>query len=138
MAAAGFDVQQQAQDFGTWLDNYTNKSYDASLSLNQIYYTTEIPLDWHHSKGPAGSDIYSNGLQDADVDKAIDDTKAITDAAEFTEAVRQVQRMIYEKGPSFLPIVSPRSHTLYWNFVKDVPKGLGNAGDLINSEWLDL
>ena len=137
MRAAGFEVEQDAQDFVTWLDNYTNKNYDASLSLNQIYWTPEIPLDFQHSKGPAGSDIYSNGLQDAEVDKAIEDSKGITDPAEFTQAVLDVQRLIYEKGPSFLPIVSPNGHTLYWNFVKDVPQGLGNYGDLVNSEWLD-
>jgi len=138
MAAAGFDVNQQVQDFGTWLTNYTNKNFDASLSLNQIYYTPEIPLDWHHSKGPAGSDIYSNGMQDAEVDKAIEDSKGITDPAEFTQAVLDVQRLIYEKGPSFLPIVSPNDHILYWNFVKDVPQGRGNYDNLVNSEWLDL
>ncbi|MCH8157863.1 MAG: hypothetical protein IID18_08985, partial [Nitrospinae bacterium] len=31
MQAAGFDVNQNPQDFGSWLDDYTNKDYDASL-----------------------------------------------------------------------------------------------------------
>ena len=137
MKAAGFDVEQDGQEFGVWLDNYTNKNYDASLSLNQIYETPEIPLDFQHSKGPAGSDIYSTGLQDPDVDAAIEASKEITDPDELVEAIYNVQRLIYEKGPVFLPLVSPYSHTLYWKFVKNVPEGLGLAGFLVNTWWLD-
>ena len=137
MAAAGFEVQQDAQDFNTWLDNYTNKNYDASLALNQVYETPEIPLDFHHSAGPAGDDIYSNGLQDPEVDAAIEEAKTITEPDELVEAIHEVQRLIYDKGPCFLPIVSPFSRTLYWNFVKNIPSGLGSTGLLINTWWLD-
>ena len=139
MGAAGFDVEQDPQDFVTWLDNYTNKNYDMSLSLNQIYETPEIPLDFQHSHGPAGSDIYSNGLQDPEVDAAIEATKSITDPQELINAVQEVQRMIYAKGPAFLPLVTPFTRTLYWNFVKNVPVGLGNTGlQVARSVWLDL
>jgi ABC-type oligopeptide transport system substrate-binding subunit len=132
-------VEQDGQDFVTWLDNYTNKNYDFSLALNQVYETPEIPLDFQHSKGPAGSDIYSNGLQDPEVDAAIEATKSITDAEELISAVQDVQRLIYDKGPVFLPLVSPFSRTLYWNFVKNVPVGLGTTGLLVaRSVWLDL
>ena len=37
MKAAGFEVEADPQPFATWLDNYTNLKYDASLSLNQVY-----------------------------------------------------------------------------------------------------
>jgi len=38
-----------------------------------------------------------------------------------------------------LPLVSPFSRTLYWNFVKNVPVGLGNTGlQAARSVWLDL
>ncbi|MGB2695528.1 MAG: ABC transporter substrate-binding protein, partial [Dehalococcoidia bacterium] len=139
MKAAGFDVQQDAQDFGTWLDNYTNKNYDASLALNQVYETPEIPLDFQHSKGPAGSNIYSNGLEDPEVDAAIEATKKITDTQELVDAIHEVQRMIYAKGPMFLPIVSPFSRTLYWDFVKNLPTGRGTADLLLRPYmWLDI
>jgi hypothetical protein len=45
--------------------------------LNQIYETPEIPLDFQTSKGPAGSDIYSTGLQDPEVDAAVEATKSM-------------------------------------------------------------
>jgi peptide/nickel transport system substrate-binding protein len=138
MEAAGFQVEQDAQDFGTWLDNYRDKNYDASLALNQVYETPEIVIGFQHSKGPAGSEIYSNGLQDPEVDAAIDRTKEILDQDELVQALHDVQRLIYEKGPTFLPIVSPLTRTLYWNFVKDVPQGLGSAGLFVNTWWLDL
>ena len=138
MAEAGFDVNQDAQDFTTWLANYANKDYDSSLAINQIYDTPEIPLGFQHSVGPAGDNTFSNGLQDAAIDAAIDAANAVTDPEVLVDAIHDVQRQIYEAGPAFLPIVSPFSHMLYWNFVKNVPQGLGTAGLYLNDWWLDL
>ena len=42
MEEAGFNIQEEAQDFTTWLAAYQNLDYDASLSLNQIYETPEV------------------------------------------------------------------------------------------------
>jgi peptide/nickel transport system substrate-binding protein len=138
MAAAGFNVQQDVRDLGGWLNEYRNKNYECSLALNQIYETAEIPLDFQHSRGPAGSDIYHNGLQDPTIDAAIDATKQITDFDELVASIQDVQRQIYEVGPSFFPFVTPFSRTLYWNFVKDVPSGLGTTGLFLTHEmWLD-
>ena len=138
MEAAGFNVTQDAQDFGTWLDNYTEKNYDICLALNQIYETPEIPLDFHHSKGPAGDEIFSSGMQDPEIDAAIDAAKTITDNEELVDAIHDIQRTLYEAGPNFLPIVSPFSRTLYWDFVKNIPTGLGSVGLLLNDWWLEL
>ena len=80
----------------------------------------------------------SNGRQDADVDAAIDATKGLTASEELVAAVQEVQRLIYSKGPAFLPIVSPFSRTLYWNFVKNVPVGIGTTGLIVNDWWLEL
>ncbi|MEX0785160.1 MAG: ABC transporter substrate-binding protein [Dehalococcoidia bacterium] len=138
MAAAGFEVEQDAQDFATWLNNYTEKNYDMSLALNQIYETPEIPLDFYHSAGPAGDQIYSEGMQDPAIDAQIDAAKIITDSEELVSAIQDLQRTLYEAGPMFLPIVSPFNRTLYWNFVKNIPGGVGSAGLLLNDWWLDL
>jgi peptide/nickel transport system substrate-binding protein len=138
MKAAGFDVEQDAKDLAGWLNDYRGKTYDASLALNQIYETAEIPLDFQHSKGPAGSDIYATGLQDPEIDAVIDGTKRITNFDEQVEAIKAAQRAIYEAGPAFLPIVTPFSRTLYWNFVKGVPVGLGTTGLFLTQDtWLD-
>ncbi|MCH7511050.1 MAG: ABC transporter substrate-binding protein [Chloroflexi bacterium] len=139
MEEAGFRLNQDPQSFPVWLENYTNKNYDSSLAVNQTYETAEIPLDWQHSKGPAGSGIYANGLQDTEVDAAIEASKTVTDPDELIEAIKQVQRLIYEKGPSFLPLVTPFSRTLRWDFVKDYPNGLGPNTNLLIHDWsLDL
>ncbi len=138
MASAGFDVEQDPQDFGTWLDNYTNKNYGISLALNQVYESPEIPLAFHHSTGPGGANIYSSGLGDSAIDAEIDRARTITESEDLVQAIHDLQRQIYEAGPMFLPIVSPFSRTLYWDFVKNVPTGLGVAGLLLNDWWLDL
>lgn len=138
MKNAGFNVNQVTKDLAGWLNDYRAKDYDASLALNQIYETAEIPLDFEHSKGPAGADIYATGMQDTELDAAIDATKKITDFDERVQAIKDVQKTIYEKGPMFLPLVTPFSRTLYWNFVKDVPTGLGSTGlFLTQNVWLD-
>ena len=137
MADAGFVVEQDAQDFVTWLDNYTQKNYDASLSLNQVYESPEVPLDFQHSKGPAGNDIYTNGVGIDAIDARIDAYKEITDPEELIDEIHDLQRAIYEAGPAFLPIVSPFSRTLYWNFVKNIPTGLGQTGLMLNNWWLE-
>ena len=134
MEDAGFEVRQDPMDFITWLVNYTNTDYDCSLALNQIYETPETPLDFQHSNGPAGDGLFSHGLQDEAIDAAIDAAKAVTDPQALVDAIHQLQRDIYEAGPTFLPIVSPFSRTLYWNFVKNIPQGLGSAG-LFQSDW---
>ena len=134
MAEAGFQVNQDAQDFTTWLATYTNTDYDCSLALNQIYETPEVPLDFQHSNGPSGDGSFSNGLQDPAIDAAIDAAKAVTDPQALVDAIHQLQRDIYDAGPTFLPIVSPFSRTLYWNFVKNIPQGLGSTG-LFQSDW---
>jgi peptide/nickel transport system substrate-binding protein len=138
MEAAGFKVKQDGRDLGSWLNDYRNKDYECSLALNQIYETAEIPLDFQHSKGPAGSEIYATGMQDTDIDAKIDATKHITDFDERVAAIKEVQKAIYEKGPAHLPLVTPYSRTLYWNYVKNVPESLGTTGlFLTDGIWLD-
>ncbi len=138
MEEAGFELDQKVLDFATWLDTYTNKDYGLSLSLNQTYEDPGFALDWQHSKGPGGSETYGSGLQDPEIDAALDHAKTITDPDEVVEEYHRLQRVIYEAGPAFLPLVSPYSRTLYWNFVKDVPQGISTAANYVTTAWLDL
>jgi len=138
MQDAGFSVQEEAQELGSWIGTYTNKDYTMSLALNQLYDTPETPLNFQHSQGPFGVGLYSTGLQDPAIDAEIDRVKTITDPAALLEAVHDVQRQIYEAGPMFLPIVCAFSRTLFWNFVKNYPVDLGQQERLINDWWLEL
>lgn len=139
MQRAGFEVDADPQDFATWLDNYTNLNYDASLALNQVYEYAEFNLDFQHSEGPARNNIYAIGVGavEPDIDAEIDRVKSITDPEEFKTAIHQLQRMIYEAGPTFLPLVSPYSFTLYQPWVKNIPQGLGSSGLFLNTWWLE-
>ena len=139
MESAGFKINQAPRDIGAWLNDYRNLDYDASLALNQIYETAEIPLDFQHSLGPAGSSVFATGLRDPVIDAAIDATKSIIDFDERVAAIQEVQRDIYAAGPTTIPIVTPFSRTLYWDFVKNVPTGLGTTGlFLTDGMWLDV
>ena len=139
MKDAGFDVQEDPKDFTGWLGDYTDVKYDASLSLNQIYETPEIALDWQHSKGPAGDDHFATGVGiiHPEVDAAIIDSKKATSLEDLIARVRAAQDVVYKAGPSFLPIMSWYSYTNYWNFVKNVHV-LGDTGTFLSDGWLDL
>lgn len=137
MEEAGFQIEQVPMDLGSWISRFTEVDYDSSLHPGLEYETPEFPLDFQHSDGPTGSGIFSNGLQDLEVDAAIEGAKNVTDQEELVDAIHDVQRLIYEKGPVELPIVSPFSRALIWNFVKDWPSGSGTIDLLDNSWWLD-
>lgn len=139
MKAAGFEVEAEALAFGTWLDRYTNRDYDASLALNQIYEYAEFNLDFQHSEGPARNNIYTygTGAVDPAIDAEIDRVKGVTDPEEFVKAIRALQVQIYERGPAFLPLVSPYSFTLFQDYVKNYPQGLGASALYTNNWWLE-
>ncbi|MEK7692609.1 MAG: hypothetical protein AAB349_00280, partial [Chloroflexota bacterium] len=67
----------------------------------------------------------------------IDDVKSKTNHEEFVKAVRDLQIMIYDKGATFIPIVSPYSFTLYQSRVKAIPEGIGASALYVNTFYLD-
>jgi len=139
MKSAGFNVKEDPQSFGTWLDNYTKINYDASLSLNQVYEYAEFNMDFQHSEGPARNNIYTvgTGKLDPSIDAEIDRVKTLTNHEEFVKGMHDLQVKIYEKGPSFLPLVSPYSFTLFQPRVKQYPQGTGASALYVNDWYLE-
>ncbi len=140
MEAAGFDIEEDARDFGTWLGKYADVDYDASLSLNQVYELPDGALNWHHSLGPATNGKYGIGIGKLypEIDEAILKSRETADLEEAAERVREAQRLCYEKGPASLPIVSWVQYSLHQPFVENIRTGLGRAGTYLNDMWLDL
>jgi ABC-type transport system substrate-binding protein len=139
MKDAGFDVEEEPKDFTGWLGDYTDVKYAASLSLNQIYETPEIALDWQHSLGPAGDGHFAVGVGaiHPEVDAAIIASKKATTTEGLIAGVKAAQKAAYDAGPSFLPIMSWYAYTNYWNFVKNTHV-LGDTGSFLSDTWLDL
>jgi|GEM_PF-958343 len=137
--AAGFDVQEDAQDFTGWLGNYTQVNYDASLSLNQIYETPEISLDWQKSTGPAGTGQFDIGVGKLhpEVDTAINYSKQATTLDDLVTRIKAAQDAAYKVGAGFLPIMSWYTYTNYWNFARNIPN-LGDTGTFLSNSWLAL
>ena len=104
-----------------------------------MYEYPEFNMDFQHSEGPARNNIYAVGVGKLypEIDADIDRVKSLTDPEEFKKGMWDLQRLIYEKGPSFLPFVSPYSFTLYQKYVKGIPEGLGSSGLYVNTFWLD-
>jgi ABC-type transport system substrate-binding protein len=123
MEAAGIEIEQDAQDFGTWYSNYQTLNYTASLSLNQSYETPEVPLDFHSIQGPLERQFII-GLNDPEIQAAIDKTKQTLDLEERIKAVRDAQKLIY---------------TVYSNKFHNVTTGLGPASNALANiaAWLE-
>lgn len=138
MRAAGIEVQQDALDFGRWIDDYHGLKYDASLALNQIYETPELPLAFHTSGGPFGDNSYIQGTGDADIDGAVLKANRTLPLDARRGAVHDAQKLIYGKDPMFLPLVSPYGYMAYSKAVKNIPAGVGTTSYLLNSYWLDV
>jgi hypothetical protein len=140
MQAAGFNINEDPQEFTYWLQNYSDVNYDASLALNQIYETPEIPLDFHSAHGPTGDDSYATGIGALypEIEQAIQDSKRELSPIDQVEKVKTAQRMLYARGPAFLPIMSWIDFTLVHSYVRNPyqTRGLGNAGLFMSDFWL--
>ena len=137
MRDAGFNIQEEVQDFSTWLGNYSVVNYDASLALNQIYDTPEIPLDFHAAQGPQGDGNFAIGIGSLfpEIDEAIQQSKRVTDPATQAEQVREVQRQLYARGPAFLPIMSWTGFTMYQPYARNILHGPGSPWPFQASAW---
>jgi peptide/nickel transport system substrate-binding protein len=140
MQDAGFELEEEALDMGSWLGKYTVVDYDSSFSLNQVYDLPDTTLNWHHSLGVQGDENFGIGVGALypEVDEAIQSSKQTADLEVASERVKEAQRLIYEKGPAYLPIVSWLSYSLSQPFVKNITPGLRGAGQFLNDTWLDL
>lgn len=142
MREAGFNVEEDPQDITNWLTDFTQVNYNCTLSLNQYYETAEIPLDFQSSKGPLADELYAIGVGalHPEVDEAILDSKRTVDPEQHKEKVREAQRLIYEKGPTCLPIFTWVDFNVYHGFVRNFPstRGLGTTQLFLNDWWLTL
>ncbi len=138
MEAGGIEIEQDPQDFGTWYTNYQTLNYTSSLSLNQSYETPEVPLDFHSIQGPLERQFII-GLNDPEIQAAIDKTKQTLDLEERVKAVRDAQKLIYSKGPTLYPLVTPYSYTVYTQKFHNVTTGLGPAANALANiaAWLE-
>ncbi|MEX0749370.1 MAG: ABC transporter substrate-binding protein [Dehalococcoidia bacterium] len=138
LRAADIDVDEDPLEFTTWIDDYLNMRYDCSLALNQTYETPELPLAFHLEGGPFGDQKYVRGLGDPDIEAAVAKVSRTLGFEERVEAVHEAQRVIYEKAPMMLPLVTPYNHLAYRPQVKNIPAGIGTSGYFINTFWMDV
>ena len=137
MEAAGFEIQEEGLEFTNWLTRYQELEYDASLSLNQIYETPEPNLDFHQSQGPTSDGNFAIGIGELfpEVDEAIEASKSMIIGPEQIEAVKAAQRLIYDRVPAFLPIMSWTDFVVRHSTVKNWPRGLGTGYELYQNDW---
>jgi peptide/nickel transport system substrate-binding protein len=138
MRAAGIEIDLVPQDFGLWVETLQKLDYTATLNLNQIYETPEIPLDIHTESGPFGDGTYLRGLGDPDIERAVEKVAESLDYDERVEAVHEAQRVIYEKDPVSLPLVTPYLHMAWSKKVKNIPAGIGTSSYMVNTYWMDV
>jgi ABC-type transport system substrate-binding protein len=137
MERAGIEIEQDPQDFGTWVQNIKDLNYDCTLNLNQIYETPEIPLAIHTSNGPFGDGTYLRGLGDPEIEAAVQNVSRELGTERRIELVHEAQRIMYRKDPISLPLVTPINNIAWRKVVKNIPTGIGTSSFLVNTFWLD-
>jgi peptide/nickel transport system substrate-binding protein len=137
MANAGIQIDQDPQSFAVWIGNYHEMNYDCSLALNQLYETPELPLLMHTGGGPFGDNSYIQGLGDPDIEAAVKKANTQLDVPARIEAVHDAQKVIYDKDPIMLPLVTPVDHYVYPGSVRNITTGIGTSNYLLNDFWLD-
>lgn len=137
MRNAGIDVEQDAQNFALWVANLREINYDCTLNLNQQYETPEIPLAVHTASGPFGDGTFLRGLGDAEIEASVRNVARELDMDARVQLVHGAQRLIYEKDPVCLPLVTPFIHTAWRKNVKNIPTGIGTTSFLINTYWME-
>ncbi len=134
---AGIEVREDALPLPTWLDHYRSKDYTITIALTQNIESPELPLNWHTANGPAGDRAYGVGLGDPEIEAALTKTKTTLDFQARVQAVRDAQKLIYTKDPTFLPLVCGYSYTAYSSRVRNIPDGLGSTSNLLNTMWME-
>ncbi|MBI5289795.1 MAG: ABC transporter substrate-binding protein [Chloroflexi bacterium] len=137
LKAANIDIDDSPLEFTAWLATYRSRDYEMSLGLTQVIETPEQPLNWHTSNGPLGDRSFGVGIGDPDIDKAIENTKTILDVDARVKAVRDAQKLIYAKDPTFLPLVSGYNYNAYSNKVHNLPAGIGATALFVHSVWIE-
>jgi peptide/nickel transport system substrate-binding protein len=137
MRAAGIEVEQEPQDFIAWVENVRALKYECTLNLNQIYETPEFPLALHTPEGPFGDGTFLRGLPDAEIEAAVDAVNRELDVQRRIELAHDAQKIIYEKDPVSLALVTPYSHFVWRPEVKNIPTGVGTTAYFLSTSWLD-
>ena len=137
MRDAGIEVEDDSQVFSEWVTNLREINYECTLNLNQIYETPEIPLNIHTKNGPFGDGTYLRGMDDPEIEAAIQKASTTLEFDQRVEEVREAQRVIYSKEPISLPLVTPYTHTAWQKRVKNIPSGVGTTWFVLNTLWID-
>ena len=138
MRQAGIEVDEQPQEFSTWVTAYHDLDYDCNLALNQVYETPELPLLFHTSNGPFGDHTYIQGIGDPEIDAAAFKANTTLDFDARKNAVHDAQKLIYAKDPMYLPFVSPYVHMAFSKQLKNIPTGVGTTQYSLTTYWLDV
>jgi ABC-type transport system substrate-binding protein len=98
-----------------------------------------VPLDAHAATGPLADRSFFIGLNDPEIEAAIQKTKATFDIEEQIAAVHEAQKIIYSKGPTWFPLVTPYGYTVYSNKVHNLASGLGPATNALANiaSWIE-
>jgi ABC-type transport system substrate-binding protein len=78
------------------------------------------------------------GLEDAEIEAAVAAVNGELDIDRRVVLCHDAQKIIYEKDPVTLALVTPYIHMAWRNEVKNIPTGIGTTAYLLSSSWIDV
>ncbi len=124
----GLKTKLIGEDFGTWLaKSLYGSQYDGFMTYPSLAYDDPTGYIAAYQK-TNGVRPNSARFMDDELDKLVNDQKAILDDDKRTEAIREIQRQSYVKAAPYIPVFSPITSPTTWGYVKNRVIGRGSFG----------
>ncbi|MBL7498942.1 ABC transporter substrate-binding protein [Frankia sp. CNm7] len=116
--SAGFHLDIQSVDQGTWIDHFVAVDYGASD--NSISGEGATALEWHWLAKEAGGAVNLSNFSDAKTEEWLAQAASSTDPAEQAEAYRALQRYVILEQFLVLPLIEGQSQIAAGRWVHGV------------------
>ncbi len=137
LAEAGINVELKAGELSTWLTSLLSSDFDATTFQHLRYLSDYIQINSHHSRGWARNDLGYLGVDDNEVDAALDQINGTIDEQERIRLEQEVQRKILARhGPTLL-LYEPYGYWVAYDFLKGYTATSYGFGLYKYDYWID-
>jgi ABC-type transport system substrate-binding protein len=125
-------------DPGAWVQGLFQSRHSASHVTPPEFTDPDFAMNAHGSRGPIGSDNYSTGYSEPEIDAAIRKAAGTIDEQERVKAYHDVQRLVLQRDPAWVNYFAGRDNNLSQPYVRGLRSGIGSLGTYYTREfWLD-
>ncbi|MDI6858344.1 MAG: ABC transporter substrate-binding protein [Dehalococcoidia bacterium] len=137
LAEAGIDVQLQAGELGTWINDLTVGNFQATTFSHLRYLSDYIQIQSHHSHGWAHTPEGYLGVDDDEVDAMLEQINGTIDDEERIKLEQDAQRKILARHGPTLVLYEPYGYWAAYDFIKGYTPTSYGFGLYKYDYWID-